>query len=383
MAPALRPPSRLRPLAWAPLYLAAGLLAAAAVGHPNLVTERSGLIPTLRGEAYNPYARRALAPALVAAIRAAFPARLDEAVERRMRPLAGSLARRDNPAPDEARRWREMEGHWSVALAGALLNALCFAAFLFVVRALLALFFQPPEVLAGAFPLVSLFSIPIFEEHGTFVYDYPQLFLFTLGLYLVAARRDRAFFALLPFAVLNKETSLLLPIVYLVTRAGTTPVRLLARHVGTQLALGLAVLGVTAYVCRHHVGELVEIHLRENLEEILRAGSWVRFGRVDACPLFPRGLDVPVPLGWNLPGLLGVGLVVAMGWRSAPTFLRRALPTVLLPLVALMLAFGMWSELRALREVLPIVLLLLYAGLRQLRRPWATVTKQAPAPRTP
>ncbi len=353
---------------WGVLYVAAGIVAAAAVGHPDLVARRSGLIPTLRGEAYNPYARRVLAPTLIRAIQATFPPSLRAAIERRVRPLAGRLSRRDNPAAEEAARWRAMEGQWSYAVAGVILNALGYAGFLFALRALLALLFRPPGLVAGAFPLLSLLAIPVFEEHGTFAYDYLQLFLFTLGLYFIAARRERSFLLLLPLATLSKETTLLLPAVYAATRAGAMPARRLARNVGLQLALCAVTLAVTAYACRHHPGEIVEGHLRDNLREMLRVASYFRFGRVDPCPLLPRGLDVPVPLGWNLPGLLALGLVIAPGWREAPEFLKRALPTILLPLVGLVLFYGMWSELRAVREVLPVVLLLLYAGARRLSR---------------
>jgi hypothetical protein len=131
----------------------------------------------------------------------------------------------------------------------------------------------------------------------------------------------------------------------------------------------MAVLAPIVYVCRHHAGDVVENHFQLNAAEITQLGSFFRFRRLELCPLFPRGLDVPVPMGWNIPGMLVLGLIIAPGWREAPSFLKRTLPTMFVPLLGLMLVLGIWSELRAIRELLPIVLLLLYAGLRSLWRP--------------
>lgn len=86
-----------------------------------------------------------------------------------------------------------------------------------------------------------------------------------------------------------------------------------------------------------------------------------------------KGL-IPI-IGWNLPALAVLVVVVGAGWAATPVFLKRALLATFVPLFTLQFFFGILAELRDLRETVPIVALLAYAGLERIWR----IDRGAPA----
>jgi hypothetical protein len=259
-----------------------------------------------------------------------------------------------------------MEGNWDVALAGALLNVVSYAAFLFSFRALLIALYEPVSPAAGLFPLLSLLAVPILGEYSTAAYDHMQLFLFTLGLLLIAARRDRLFLAFLPIGMLNKETTILLPLVFLVSRWPSREPSRLLRTFGLQLATCVAVFAATLILCRHHPGELTESHWSETLRDFALPSNFFRFSHVSPSPLLPGGASLPVPVGWNLPAILLLGVLIAPGWHEAKPLVRRGLLVVLAPLLLFGMILGVWWELRDYLEAIPLILLAVYAGMRRI-----------------
>jgi hypothetical protein len=348
------------------LYLGGGIVAAAGISHPGLVNDRGGLIPLVRGTAHNPYARRVLAPALVRVIRALTPPSVRAAAERRGETIDVTAPGASSGNPEAEAHREKMVGNWDYAAAGAVLNVASFIAYLFCLRGLLSVLFHPPPLIADLFPLAALLSVPIFGEFSTLAYDYPQLAFFSLGLWWIAACRDRAFLILLPIGMLNKETTILLPVVYLVTRWGSMGRRRLLTNVGIQLVICAGMFVATAFVCRTHPGEVAENHIAETLRSIAQPANYFRFMRVAPSPLLPGGANVPMPVGWNLPAAAVLVAFIAPGWREAPQFVRRALPTVLAPLIVLTLFLGVWWELRDYLEATPLVLMALYAGARRI-----------------
>jgi len=138
------------------------------------------------------------------------------------------------------------------------------------------------------------------------------------------------------------------------------------RSVGVQLAVCAAVFAATVIACRHHGGGIVEAHLGDTLRGLGTVGNYFRFVPVSSSPLLPAGANVPVPVGWNLPAILALGVLIAPGWRDAPALVTRGLLAVLLPLVALAIFFGQWSELRDYLEATPLLLMATYAGVRRI-----------------
>ena len=163
------------------------------------------------------------------------------------------------------------------------------------------------------------------------------MFLFTLGLGLLVRRRWRLFLVVFVLACLNKETTILLTLVFAIhfRRPASLPRAAYRGLLLAQLAI-FAVLKTGLYVLyRDNPGAFVEAHFPQHNLDVLKA--------------YP----LATVFGW-----CGVALLVAYRWPEKPAFLRDAL-WIALPLVVLTFFLGYLDELRDYYEAYPIVLLLI------------------------
>lgn len=294
---------------------------------------RAALPDLLDGAAHKPFQYRLLVPALLNLAAPLLPARLE---------LPGALASltaivNQLAASDPSR-----------AAAALLTLALMFAALLGSVYALgrLMLRLGYPLRLARWLTLLYPLTLVVFFL-AAYLYDFPNLFLFSCALLLLApspsgaphtARHWLLYLLIFGLATLNKETSIILLI----------PFALLyfPRLERTRFALlSLAQLGVYALIklalyvrFAPNPGGMVEVHWQDHLR------------------LF-QNLPVFMLLTAALVVILIV-LPVAAGWRQKPRFLRQALWMVV-PLLPLYFLFGVPFEVRVFMEVYPVIFLLL------------------------
>jgi|LAHU01.1.fsa_nt_gb hypothetical protein len=165
--------------------------------------------------------------------------------------------------------------------------------------------------------------------------DFPSLLFFTLGLVLLRRRRWGWFYPLFVVATFNRETTLFLTVVYLLTAWGTEPRRSVGMHLRLQLILWIAAKAALFAAYRGNPGsELVQAHVRQNLEFLSNPRAW---------PLFFSNLGYL----W-LPVLL-------FRRRIPDRFLRRAALAVY-PYAIGMFLVGNMYELRIYGELIPLVL---------------------------
>lgn len=177
---------------------------------------------------------------------------------------------------------------------------------------------------------------------AAYVYDLPNLFLFSAALYLLAppASTQRQSFrtwllylALFTLATLNKETSILLVLVYAFAYF---------RKLANPQFFSLAILQILIYASIRY--GLLSLYSNN-------PGSAVEY-------YWPLYLTSPLLL---LISVMVFGLLfffMARNWTSKPLFLRQAL-VMGLPLLALYFLFGYPLEIRVFLEVYPVVFLLL------------------------
>ena len=289
---------------------------------------RSRLVDMVHGTAYRPYVYRALVPGVARLGTATLPSQVKEALTRAF----------------TAWTWRPggwLPGHAPeyvlvlVAMGGSLIG---FAAAL---RALcLAVCAASPRVASTA-ALIGLACVPVF--FGPFsrqIYDPATLWLFTLGLALMIRSRWRAYAVLFPLACLNKETAILLTLVFAVHFAGHKEDLSRRGFVGLlayQVVIVALVRASVVYAFRDNPGGQVEMHLFDHNQLVL---------------LHPSLMSKRLPL------LAGATLFGAWGWRYKPLFLRHAL-LVLAPVFVVMgVTVGQVDEIRAYYELYPVVVLL-------------------------
>lgn len=240
-------------------------------------------------------------------------------------------------------------------LAIALLYA-SLAGFAFALRMLFARLYESPPWVSALLPLAALSCLPVFFNAG-YIYDLPVLFLFTLALALLAARRWAAYLLVFGLAALNKETAVLLlgAFVLLFFRDEALERKKFSTLAGAQAVIYAAVWLATRLAFRANPGGLVEFHLADNLAMVSN-------------PAIAGVL--------TLAAALVAGLAFA-GWRDKPRFLKVSL-WMAAPLLVLMVFFGLLIEIRVLYEVYPVIFLLsahtvlAFIG-RVTQRPYLTV----------
>ena len=132
-----------------------------------------------------------------------------------------------------------------------------------------------PAPAADVIPIVTLFALPGLYGYGSMLYDLPALCLFTLGLALVAVRRFWLYALVFAVCVLNKETGLLLTLVWAVSEAHERKLgpRQLAVGVGLQVCFWLVVRGLLFWHLRNNPGESIALHLFRNAQVLAVPGN--------------------------------------------------------------------------------------------------------------
>jgi hypothetical protein len=291
------------------------------------------------GTAYKPFVYRTLLPTTVRVLASAIPSAA------KMR-LTDALSR--NPAMARVATTLEWEREYLVeyCIASLLMYAALWA-FLFSLRYLFASVLRAPPRFADLIPLLALVGLPIFFKYYSYLYDFATLFLFTLGLALMARRNWTAYLLLYPISCINKETTILLALVFAIHFASphTMSRRLFTRLLVYQIAAFLVIKAALAVIFRHNPGNVVEVYFDRNLTllvpyTISRVATW-----------------------------LVIAMATFANWPDKPRLLKDAL-WIAVPLWILTWLFGNLDELRALYEVYPIILLLMahtFAGILGVR----------------
>ena len=311
--------------------LGLSLLAAAFVfltwihGHERLGFERASFMEMVNGSASRPFVHRTLVPSLARLGAGLLPRRWKERVDVGIdRFLPPRVLRQEWP--------RGYELEHTLALALIFLSLLGFMA---VMGREVQGFYRPSPWARDLLPVAAVSVLPVFFLSGThFVYDFPALFFFTLLLALLWRQRWGWFYPLYGLALLNKETPLLLCLLFALHFFSRMPRRRYIAHLTAMVALfALVKLGLTLAFA-DSPGPLLENHFRENLFTLI----------------------TPFPLGRVLEVAL-VLLLLFQGFRKKPEFLRHALVLVV-PFFLLQLFFGVVGEPRVYYEVYPVLFLL-------------------------
>jgi len=217
--------------------------------------------------------------------------------------------------------------------------------FVWALRYLLSGVYRVSPRVRDVFTLVTLVGLTQFFRYYSYLYDFPAVFLFTLGLALMARAKWKTFLVVYLIACLNKETTILLTVVFALhfwSRTRMTRARF-AGLLLAQLAIFAAVNIVLFAAFRDNPGSFAEVHFPHHNLEVLGA--------------YP----LATVFGW-----CGLVLLLFYKWSDKPLFLRHSL-WIVVPLVALTFCLGYLDELRDYYEAYPVVALLL---LHSVGRVW-------------
>ena len=273
------------------------------------------------GEAYKPFVYRALLPIIVRLVTSVLPPNILTSI---------------NQSDLHFGNWEQE--FLTEYLVASILMCASLIGFSFAMKYLFNGLFQAPPRFVDAVSLVAIAGLPPFFKYYSYLYDFPTLFLFTLGLGLMVRCKWREFLVLFSVACLNKETAILLTLIFfiyffklktLVSNA------LLFRLFSCQIGIFLLIRAALVWTFRNNLGSSLEFHLFDHNLMLLRP---------------------PYSLSALVVGL-GLSLLVFYKWTEKPAFLKSGI-WILAPLFIATLFFGYVDELRDYYEVYPILLLL-------------------------
>jgi hypothetical protein len=227
-----------------------------------------------------------------------------------------------------------------IALALLFLSLL---GFVYALQYLLTAVFRAPHAFSDLVPLLAVLgmvpfftAVPVFKPG--YLYDFSTLSLFTLGLGLMVRAKWRAYLLVFVLGCLNKETAVLLTLVFAVHfhRNPRIDRARFAALLSLQIAVFAGVRLLVTWLFRENPGSLMEFHLDRHWAVIKR---------------YPL-LMIASALLWLL-----IAFLMFYKWKEKPSFLLHG-TLIIIPLLILHLGWGWPYEWRVFYEVYPIVILL-------------------------
>jgi hypothetical protein len=299
--------------------------------------DRARFGDTIYGRAHRPFVGRVLVPWVVRGIAAVTPEPVRRATSAAIR---DRLVRHGEPRSID-------EYPYEFAAVVALLF-LCLCGFAFCLRRLAVTTLRIDGWRADLVPIAALLLLPCMYVYMSFVYDFATLFLFTLGLVMLAEKRWVPFFVVFAVGTVNKESTILLTLVWLIHFRRSLSTRQLLLGAAAQVLVWLAIRGGISLAYAHNPGFPLEWHLPRNIHRFTHLGFYVMTrGPVSLLREFgPRALAVA--------GLVGI----VLSRRSAPRFLKDAF-WIIAPMLLVCALFGFLEEARDYYEFYPVGMLLL------------------------
>ncbi|MCF8355907.1 MAG: hypothetical protein K9H48_15750 [Melioribacteraceae bacterium] len=205
----------------------------------------------------------------------------------------------------------------------------------------LALYYYPQSInLSFILPLVAVAGLPIFFKYYSYIYDFTHLFLFTLSLYLMSKSSWKMYLFIFCLTTLNKETSVLLILIFILHYKEALSKLEFNRLLLTQVSFFLIIKVFLTIYYAGNPGSVIEFHVVHNLK--LEAYSISQFVT-----------------------LIIIGIAVAHDWKAKPLFLKRSF-SIIIPLLILTFFLGFLDEYRDYYELYPIILLLISHSALQI-----------------
>ncbi|MHB8932754.1 MAG: hypothetical protein ACYC6H_04725 [Bellilinea sp.] len=284
--------------------------------------ERAGLDGMLSGEAHRPFVTRVLVPWLINGTAALLP---ESASERAITAVETSSFLTSLLEKYQAPHERALEG--LISLGWQLAGILGFA---FTLRALVRKVYQAPELFPELVTISGLAALAPMLLFG-YIYDLPNLFLTTLGLYCIVSGMKIRYHLVFVLGLLNKETAIVLivPAVLLAWDFPRPVVSKILTSILIQIGIFAAVRVPINMLYRDNPGGAFEVHLLDHLD------VWVNY---------------PVIGIVSVLAAIGMLWLVFSRWRQKPAAaVLGALPG--LGLLVLFVISGIPFEIRVFYEV--------------------------------
>jgi hypothetical protein len=313
------------------LYLfSAGLILLVFVAYPGMNGYSKAMFSDMvYGDAYRPFVYRTLVPSLIRGITEVTPESIERYIEAATpsRYTLSKLVALSDISP-------EYIYEYIVCLA---IVYICFIVFILSLRQLIKHFYDLPDFVADIAPPGALLILPIFFRYCNYVYDPATLCLFSIGILSIARRKWALFYIIYILAGINKETSILLSLVFLVSEYRNRTRTMLFLHLAVQLLLWLVLRECIILIYKDNPGTIIQFHfITHTLTMAFR----------------------PLKLIYILVVFCTFFLLIRHRWKEKPAFLRQSFMAVFITIFGLVLFIGIIDELRVFYEVYPLAFLL-------------------------
>ena len=300
------------------------------VKNPGMNTyDRAMFHDIIYGTAWKPYVYRVIIPVITRTATSLIP-------ERFQNTLSETVEQNKNiKAVLEKFHWDSKD--ITEYLIACFLMYLSLIGFVYAFRKLFNAIYFVPHWFVNLVTIFVLLGLPAMFEYYSYVYDFPTLFLFTLGLYLILKKNWKLFLLLYLVPCFNKETTILLTLVFAIHYYGSKEID--KRHYRNLILIQLVIFTIIKLL-------LFSIFINN-------PGGFVEFHLFDRTYLLWNGYNLATYVIWLI-----IALLVFSKWNEKPNFLKDAL-WIAVPLIILTFFLGLWDEWRDYYEVYPVIILLI------------------------
>jgi hypothetical protein len=294
------------------------------------------------GTAFKPYVHRALLPATVRLLTVAIPRDQKKALDRFV-DESPTIHLISAAVLFIKQQHREALTEYAIALLALFLSL---QGFIWSLRYLFNSLYPVPRIYADITCVAALAALPYCFKYYSHLYDFPTLFLGTLAMGLMYNKQWGQYLTVFVLACLNKETAILLVLLYAVYYRQHLHIAPYKIRLVSQVIIFLCIKTVLTVIFIHNPGSIIEMHLFDHNLRLFK--------------LYP-----PVTIGIWLAIGATLAFLVFYRWSEKPRFLRDAM-WMCIPLGLGILLFGFADELRVYYEVYPVIFLLAFDGLCSL-----------------
>ena len=286
------------------------------------------------GKASKPFVYRVLLPATVRVLSAPVPQSLRNSISNNIE---------DNISLNKLFKKLKWEKELTVEYSFAML-IMFFSlwGFSFAIRYLFTLFYNTSSWVADSVSVLALLGLPTMFQYTSFIYDFPLLFLYTLGLIFLYKQDWSKFLIIFLVGCINKETTILLTLIFYIFYKSGLEKELFNKLLIAQFAIFILVKSVLYFVFNNNPGTFIEFHLIDHNLRLL------------------TGYDLTLAAA-----VLGLVLLVFYKWNEKPDYLITSL-WMFVPLVVLTFFLGYLDELRDYYEVYPVVIIFIAHSIAKI-----------------
>ena len=286
------------------------------------------------GKASKPFVYRVLLPTTVRVLSAPVPQTLRNTISNK---IENSISL--NKLFKKLKWEKELAVEYSFAM---LIMFLSLWGFSIAIRYLFILFYNSSSWFADSVSVLALLGLPTMFQYTSFIYDFPLLLLYTLGLIFLYKQDWLNFLIIFLVGCINKETTILLTLVFYIFYKSSLKKELFNKLLIAQFAIFLLIKSLLYFIFKNNQGTFIEFHLIDHNLRLL------------------TGYDLTLAAA-----VLGLILLVFYKWNEKPNFLKTSL-WMFIPLVILTLFLGYLDELRDYYEVYPIVIIFITHSIARI-----------------